>query len=138
MSSMAQRLSIDSVRGSSTAARLNVAGLIATAGGMLLQVASGSTLYPSLAGPTVLLATAAAVALVGGRWATWLGLVVPAVLGVGAVAAAAMNGQFIGQLMSVGNPGLVLGSVLHALGLLAAVAGGIGMVTSARAAARAG
>jgi hypothetical protein len=135
VSSFARRLSRNSVGGSSTV-RVNVAGLAAAAAGMLVQMGAGSTLYPSLAGPIVLLATAAAVALVGGLWARWLGLVVPAVLGVGALAAAAMNGQFVDQLTAFSNPGLVLGSVLHALGLVAAVAGGIGMVMGTRAGER--
>ena len=116
------------VRELSNAARLNVAGLLVTAAAMLIQMAAGSTLYPSVTGPIVLLLTALAVAFVPGRWPAYLGLVVPLVLGLGAIVAAAMSGGFIDQLTNVADPVLFLGSVLHVLGLVAAVAGGVGMV----------
>jgi hypothetical protein len=106
----------------------NVAGLALTAGGMLLQIAGGSTLYPSLTGPIVLALTALAVAFVRGRWVAYLGLGVPLVLGVGAIAAAAMTGGFIDQLTDPSELGVFLGSILHVLGLTLAVVGGLGMV----------
>lgn len=73
---------------SSNAAELNVAGLLLTAAGMLLQIAAGSTLYPSVAGPIVLVVVALIVAFAPGRWTTWVGLIVPLVLGLGAIVAA--------------------------------------------------
>jgi hypothetical protein len=40
----------------STATKLNAAALVATAGGMVLQIASGSELYPTIPpGPIILL-----------------------------------------------------------------------------------
>ena len=132
MSSQPRALSIDSVRRLSTAGKANATGLVLTAAGMLLQIAGGSTLYPSVAGPVVLLATAAIVAFVPGRWTPYIGLVVPVVLGVGAIVAAAMSGGFIDQLTDPGRAGVVLGSVLHVIGLTAAVAGGVAMVTASR------
>jgi hypothetical protein len=118
----------------SNAARLNVAGLVLAAAGMLLQVAAGSTLYPSVTGPIVLIVTAAVVAFVPGRWPPYLGLAVPLVLGVGAIVAAAMTGDFVDQLTSVDRVGVFLGSVMHVIGLVAAVAGGVGMVSGRRSA----
>ena len=60
------------VRRLSNAAKLNVAGLVLTAAGMLVQIAAGSELYPSLAGPIVLLVTAVFVAVWPRRWVpTW-------------------------------------------------------------------
>jgi hypothetical protein len=112
----------------SNAARLNVTGLVLTAAGMLLQLAAGSKLYPSLAGPIVLLAAAAIVAFGRGRWTRWVGLVVPLVLGVGATIAAVMTGEFIDQLTDIGQVGILSGSVMHVMGLIAAVAGGVGML----------
>jgi hypothetical protein len=111
---------------------LNVAGLVLAATGMLLQMAAGSTLYPSVAGPVVLGLTAVAVFLRPGRWTAWAGLVVPLVLGVGAIAAAAMTGVFVGQLTSPANPGILIGSVAHVAGLGAAVLGGSAMVAARR------
>ena len=92
---------------------------------MLLQIASGSELYPSLTGPIVLFATAVFVALGPARWSPYLGIGVPLVLGVGAIVAAAMTGEFVDQL-TTGNAGVVLGSLMHVIGLPMAVGGGIG------------
>ena len=75
------RFLIDSVRRLSTAAKVNAAGLVLTAAGMLVQIAAGSTLYPSVTGPIVLLAAAVFVAFGPGRWTPYVGLVVPLVLG---------------------------------------------------------
>jgi hypothetical protein len=119
---------VNTVRGLPNAARLNATGLVLTAAGMVLQIAAGSTLYPSLAGPIVLLGAAAFVVFGPDRWAPYVGLLVPLVLGVGAIVAAAMTGEFTNQLADIGRVGIVAGSLMHVIGLLAAVAGGIGML----------
>jgi hypothetical protein len=116
------------VRLLSTSAKLNVTGLVLTAAGMLLQIAAGSTLYPSLAGPAVLLGTAILVALVLGRWTAYVALLVPLVLGLGAIIAALISGEFIRQLTGFGEPAIVVGSVMHVIGLTGAVTGGVGMI----------
>jgi hypothetical protein len=113
-------------------ARLNVIGLVLTAAGMLLQIGAGSELYPSLAGPIVLLVAAAFVALGPVRWTPYVGLIVPLVLGLGAIVAAVMTGEFIAQLGDIDNPAIVLGSFMHVIGLAAAVAGGVRMVLDRR------
>jgi hypothetical protein len=130
VSSLASTFSMDSVRRLSNAAKLNVTGLVLTAAGMLMQIAAGSTLYPSFAGPIVLLAAAVIVAFGPGRWTPYVGLLVPLVLGVGATVAALTTGDFIDQLTDFGKPGIVLGSLMHVIGLIAAVAGGVGMLLS--------
>jgi hypothetical protein len=109
-------------------ATLNVIGLVLTAAGMVLQIASGSELYPSLTGPIVLLAAAAFVAL-GPRGLTpFVAVLVPLVLGIGAIIAAVMTGEFTNQLADIGNSGVFLGSLMHVVGLVAAVTGGVGML----------
>jgi len=118
------------VRALSNAAKLNVAGLVLTAAGMLLQIAAGSALYPSFAGPIVLLVAAFVVAFWSGRWTPYVALLVPLVLGLGAIIAAVISGEFIKQLTDVGKVGIFLGSVMHVVGLIAAVAGGVGMLRS--------
>jgi hypothetical protein len=95
---------------------------------MLLQIAAGSTRYPSATGPIVLLAAAGFVALGPGRWTRYVGLLVPLVLGVGAIIAAVMTGAFINKPIDVGRAGVTAGSSLHVIGLIAAVAGGVGML----------
>jgi hypothetical protein len=119
------------------AAKLNVTGLVLTAAGMLVQIGAGSELYPSLAGPIVLLATAAVVAARSDRWTPWLGLLVPLVLGLGAIVAAIMSGEFIEQLTDVSQVGLLVGSLMHVTGLVVAVAGGFGMLSGRRGQIRA-
>ena len=135
MSSRTSTLSMQAVRRFSNTERLNAAGLILTALAMLLQIAAGSTPYPSLTGPIVLVATALAVTFVPGRWTAYVGLAVPLVLGVGAIVAAAMTGGFVDQLTDPGNPGVFLSSVLHVVGLTIAVVGGVGIVLGRREAA---
>jgi len=118
-------------------AKLSIGGLILTAAGMLLQIAAGSTLYPSLAGPVVLTAAAAVVAFWSSRWTPYVALVVPLVLGVGVVAAAAMTGDFVDQLTDIGTIGIFVGSLMHVVGLAAALAGAVGMLVARRAVTRA-
>lgn len=120
------------VRHLSNWASLSVAGLVLTAAGMLLQIAAGSELYPSLTGPIVLLAAAIFVALGPGRVAPFVALLVPLVLGIGAIVAAVMTGQFIDQLTNTGNVAILGGSLVHVVGLLAAVTGGVGMLLDRR------
>lgn len=134
MPPLASAYALDSVRRLSNAARLNASGLVLTAAGMLLQIAAGSTLYPSFAGPIVLLATAVIVVLRPGRWAPYVGLLVPLALGVGAIIAALISGAFIDQLTDTGRVGILLGSYMHVIGLIAALAGGVGMVLGGRGA----
>jgi hypothetical protein len=119
---------LNSVRELSTWAKLSVIGLVLTAAGMLLQIVAGSELYPSLTGPIVLLAAAAFVAFGPGRWTPYVALVVPLVLGIGAIIAAVMTGEFIEQLTNLGAAGILIGSLLHVIGLSAAVTGGVGML----------
>jgi hypothetical protein len=113
-------------------ATVNVIGLVLTAAGMVLQIASGSELYPSFTGPIVLLVAAAFVAL-GPRGLTpFVALLVPLVLGLGAITAAVMTGEFTNQLADIGNSGVFLGSLMHVVGLAAAVSGGVGMLLDRR------
>jgi hypothetical protein len=123
---------VNPIRHLSNAAKLNVMGLVLTAAGMLLQIAAGSTLYPSFAGPVVLLTAAAIVAYGPARWTPWVGFVVPLVLGVGATIAAVMTGEFISQLTDLGHVGILVGSVMHVIGLTAALSGGVGLLRAAR------
>jgi hypothetical protein len=132
MTNRPSSISMSSVRRLSIPAKVNAAGLVLTSAGMLVQVAAGSKLYPSITGPVVLLLAAIFVAFGPGRWTPWVGLVVPLVLGLGAVVAAVMTGGFIDQLTDLGNPGLFVGSLMHVTGLVAAIAGGAVMVMSRR------
>jgi hypothetical protein len=116
----------------SGAAKANAIGLLLAAAGMALQIAGGSTLYPSLAGPIVLLVVALIVLLKPGRWTPFLALLVPLVLGVGAIGAALMTGTFIDQLTDTARMGVLLGSLMHVAGLALAVVAGFRMAMDSR------
>ncbi|HEV8164553.1 MAG TPA: hypothetical protein VGR74_08915, partial [Actinomycetota bacterium] len=73
----------------SAAGKLNVAGMVTAAAGIIIQIGSGSELYPTIPpGPIILLAGAALVALGPWRWTPVVGVIVPLFLFVGAVVAA--------------------------------------------------
>jgi len=110
------------------AAKLNVAGLLLTAIGMTLQKTSGSELYPSYTGPVVLVVTAVIVMLWPRRWVAYVALGVPLVLGVGLLVTALMTGDFPEQLAHANDAGVFGGSIMHVVGLVAAVAAGVVMV----------
>ena len=57
-----------------------------------------------------------------------MALTVPLVLGLGPIISAVMSGEFIVQLTDISKVGVLLGSLMHVIGLIAAVAGGVGMV----------
>ena len=116
----------------SNAAKLNVAGLLVAAAGMALERGAGSPLYPTLTGPIVLVVAAMLVAFRPARWTGYVGLIVPVVLTGGLIVSAAMSRTFLVQLTDVGNAGTFVGSLLHVIGLIAAAAGGIGMVLRPR------
>ncbi len=126
------RVAIDPGHQLSNAAKGSATGLVLTAAGMVLQIAAGSSLYPSFAGPIVLLVAAFIVLLRPGRWTAYLALVVPLVLGVGAIVAAVMTGTFIEQLTDTARIGVLVGSVMHVVGLFIAVAAAIRMVLATR------
>ena len=71
-----------------------------------------------------------------GRWMAYVALLVPLVSGLGAIIAAVMSGEFVEQLTDIGNAGIFIGSWMHFIGLIAAVAGGVGMLMGRREASQ--
>jgi hypothetical protein len=110
----------------STPAKLNVVALAVTAGGMLLQIASGSELYPTIPpGPIILLVGAGVVAFGPWRWSPIIGLIVPLILIVGGTIATVAGNEFLDQLTEPPDVGIFAGSVTQLLGLIAALVTGI-------------
>jgi hypothetical protein len=112
----------------SAAGKLNVTGMVAAAAGIIIQITSGSELYPTIPpGPIILLAGAALVALGPWRWTAVVGVVVPLFLLVGAVMAAVNSGEFVDQLTDPGQVGIGIfaGDVLQMLGVITALVAGI-------------
>jgi len=112
----------------STGARVNVAGLVLAALGITLERGAGSPLYPTLLLPIVLVLGAAIVASGRGRWTGYVGLIIALVLAAGLIVSAVLSRTFLDQLTEIGNVGIFLGSLLHVVGLIAAIAGGIATV----------
>jgi hypothetical protein len=112
----------------STAAKLTVGGLVLAAVGITLERLTGSLLYPTLLLPIVLLVGAVFVAFGPIRWTRYVGLILAIVLAAGLVVSAVLSRSFLDQLTGLDTAGLLLGSLAHVLGLIAALAGGIGMV----------
>jgi hypothetical protein len=119
----------------STPAKMNAVALAVTAAGMLLQITSGSDLYPTIPpGPIILLVGAGVVALGLRRWSPIIGLVVPLILTVGGIVAAASGNPFLDQLSEPAEPGIFVGTIVHLLGLIAALfAGTLALMRSHRA-----
>jgi hypothetical protein len=110
----------------SAAGKLNVTGMVAAAAGIIIQIASGSELYPTIPpGPIILLAGAALVALGPWRWTPVAGVLVPLFLLVGAGIAAVASGEFVDQLADPGQVGIFAGDVLQLLGVVTALVAGI-------------
>ena len=110
----------------SAAGKLNVIGMVAAAAGIIMQIASGSDLYPTIPpGPIILLAGAALVALGPWRWTPVVGVVVPLFLLIGAVIAAVASGEFVDQLTDPGEVGIFAGDVLQLLGVITALVAGL-------------
>jgi hypothetical protein len=111
----------------SAAGKLNVAGMVTAAAGIIIQIASGSGLYPTIPpGPIILLAGAGLVGLGPWRWTPIVGVVVPLFLLVGAVIAAINSGAFVDQLADPGQVGVGIfaGDVIQLLGVITALVAG--------------
>jgi len=108
------------------AGKLNVAGMVVAAAGIVVQIVSGSDLFPTIPpGPIILLAGAALVALGPWRWTPVVGVVVPLFVVVGGIIAAFVSGSFVDQLTDPGEVGVFAGSWVQVLGEITALVAGI-------------
>ena len=113
----------------SSAAKINVVGLVLAAAGIVVQIAAESDLYPSVPpGPIILLAGAGVVASGPRRWAPYVGVFVPVFLLVGAtISAFVASESFVDQLSDVGEAGIFTGTLVQMMGVVVALAAGIAM-----------
>lgn len=109
-------------RNLSPAASLTVAGLLAAAAGIVIQIASGAD-YPTIPpGLVILLAAAGLVALATRwRWTTILGVIVSLFLLVGG----ALAPQARAQLGDPAQVGVFIGTVIQLLALVVALVAGV-------------
>ncbi len=114
------------------ARRLNVAGLVVAAAGIMVQYAAGVD-YPTVPpGPIILLAAAAVVAFGPWRWAPVVGLVAALFLTIGGAAATVAGNGFNETLGDPGYVGAFAGAVIQIAGLAIAVPAGIADVRRSR------
>ena len=109
-------------RSLSAPGRLTVAGLVAAAAGIVIQIAAGAE-YPTVPPGLVILLVAAGLVALGGRW-RWtplVGVVVALFLLVGGVLAP----QAREQLGDPGAVGVFVGTVIQLLALVVALIAGV-------------
>jgi hypothetical protein len=109
----------------SPAARLNAAGLVVAATGIVIQYVSGVDFPTIPPGPIILLVAAAVV--VFGRWrgAAAVGLVAAAFVSLGGVIATIAGNGFSETLGDPGGLGGFVGAVVQVAGLVIAVPAGV-------------
>jgi hypothetical protein len=106
----------------SAAGKLNVAGLVAAAAGIVIQIASGAD-YPTVPPGLIILLAAAGLVALGARWrwTTIVGVAVPTFLLVGG----AIAQQARDQLGDPGQVGVFLGTVVQLLAMAVALVAGL-------------
>lgn len=106
----------------SAAGKLNVAGLVAAAAGIVIQIASGAD-YPTIPPGLIILLAAAGLVALGARWrwTTIVGVAVPTLLLVGA----ALAPQAREQLGDPGQVGVFVGTVVQVLAMAVALVAGL-------------
>jgi hypothetical protein len=114
--------SISRPRTVSAAGKLNVAGLVAAAAGIVIQIASGAD-YPTVPPGLIILLAAAGLVALGARWrwTTIVGVVVPTFLLVGG----AIAQQARDQLGDPGQVGVFVGTVVQLLAMAVALVAGL-------------
>jgi hypothetical protein len=110
-----------STRPTSAAVKLNVAGLLTAAVGIVIQIIGGVD-YPTVPPGLIMLGVAAAVmAFVRWRWIAVVGVVVPLFLLVGGARAA----TFRANLSHPAHLGAFTGTVIQTIGVLVALGAGV-------------
>ena len=106
----------------SAAAKLNVAGLVVAAAGIVIQIASGAD-YPTVPPGLLILLVAAALVALGARWrwTTIVGVIVSLFLLLGGVLAP----QAREQLGDPGQVGVFIGTVIQLMALVVALVAGV-------------
>lgn len=105
----------------STARRINVAALIVAATGVFVIFLSAPDLFPAVPpGVPILVAAAAIVAFVPGRWTAIIGVLVPLMISIGGIA----SGTTIDILNGEENLGAILGTAIQYPALITAIVAG--------------
>jgi hypothetical protein len=114
----------------SPAARLNAAGLVVAAAGIMIQYVSGVDFPTIPPGPIILLAAAAVVVFAPWRRAPAVGLAAAAFVLLGGLIATIAGNGFNSTLGDPGEVGGFVGAVVQIAGLLIALPAGVAAVRS--------
>lgn len=107
---------------------LNIAGLVVAAVGIVIQIAGGAD-YPTVPpGLLILLAAAALIYFAPWRWTAIIGVLVPLFLLVGGVIAPNSR-DYLGD---PGTFGPFIGTIVQGIGIVAALVGGVVVVSRLR------
>jgi hypothetical protein len=111
----------------STSAKLNVAGLVVAAVGILTQYLSGVEGFPTIPpGPIILLVAAGLVTFGPCRWTSAIGVVAPLFVLVGGAIATTVNwGTSAAPLSNPTEAGGFAGAVIQLVGVITALVAGI-------------
>jgi hypothetical protein len=114
----------------SPAARLNAAGLVVAAAGIMIQYVSGVDFPTIPPGPIILLAAAAVVVFGSWRRAPWVGLAAAAFVSLGGVIATIAGNGFDSTLGDPSELGGFVGAAIQIAGLMVALPAGVVAVRS--------
>jgi hypothetical protein len=113
---------------------INIAALLIAGTGLLILFISAPDLFPPVPlGTIILVAAAAAVSFVPGRWTAVPGTVVPTFILIGAVA----SGQSLDILQGSENAGALTGTLIQLPALVIAIVAGARSITRRRPASTA-
>jgi hypothetical protein len=108
---------------------INIAALLVAGTGVLILFISAPDLFPPVpVGTIILVAAAAVVSFVPGRWTAVLGTVVPTFILIGAVA----SGQSLDILQGSENAGALAGTLIQLPALVIAIVAGARSTTARR------
>jgi hypothetical protein len=116
----------------SALAKLNVAGLVVAAAGIMVQYVSGEDFPTVPPGPIILLGAAAVAAFASWRRADWVGLVAAAFISIGGVTATIAGSGFNETLGDPDEIGGFVGALIQVAGLVIALPAGIAAVRERR------
>jgi hypothetical protein len=112
-----------------TSRTINIAALLIAGTGVLILFISAPDLFPPVpVGTIILVAAAAVVFVVPGRWTAVLGTVVPTFILIGAVA----SGQSLDILLGSENAGALAGTLIQLPALVIAIVAGASSTTARR------
>jgi hypothetical protein len=109
--------------------RVNVAGILVAAAGIMTQFLAGVVGFPTIPPGPIILVVAAALVVFGRRWSPIIAVVAPLFVLIGGAIATAVNWGSGAPLSDPSELGGFVGAVVQFVGLIVAVAAGVLLIT---------